>query len=234
MSLVYEDRVKETTISTGTGAVSLAGAATGFRAFSAVLANADTCIYCIDDNAGAWEVGLGTYATSGNTLTRTTVLRSSNSNAAVSFGAGTKDVFLTLSATKAVTADKAVNDLGGNELANLLLSTYDEKKPTTVTISSGTATFDFALGRIFELTHDANITTTTLSNLPSSGRWVSFSVRRVKDNNGTSRSWTLPAGFKPVGRVAPALTQTALAVDWLYARTRDVSTWEYSLMADFA
>jgi hypothetical protein len=236
MTLIYEDRVKETTTGTGTGPVTLLGAATGFRAFSAVLANNDTCIYCIDDNAGAWEVGLGTYATSGNTLTRTTVLRSSNSNAAVSFAAGTKDVFLTLSATKAVTSDKAINDFGGNELANLLLSTYNEKKPTAVAISSGTATFDFSLGRIFELTHDANITTTTFSNVPSTGKWVSFAIRRVKDATGTTRSWTFPASFKwPAGGTAPSLTQTTGAVDWIYGRTGDGGTrWDANSSVNYA
>ena len=97
MAHVSEDRVRETTTTTGTGAVTLAGAATGFRAFSSVMTSpSDTCYYAISSASGSeWEVGLGTYSAA-NTLTRTTVLRSSNANAAVSLSAGTKDVYITL------------------------------------------------------------------------------------------------------------------------------------------
>lgn len=99
MALIKADRVKETSTSTGTGTIALAGAATGYRAFSAVCAVGDTCYYAIaHQTAGEWEVGLATYSAA-NTLTRTTVHASSNSNLAVTFSAGTKDVFL--SVTKA-------------------------------------------------------------------------------------------------------------------------------------
>jgi len=92
----YFDRVKETATTTGTGDFTLAGAATGFRTFASVLSTNDTCYYCISVGS-EWEVGLGTYSAA-NTLTRTTVLSSSNSNNAVNFSAGTKDVFLTVAA----------------------------------------------------------------------------------------------------------------------------------------
>jgi hypothetical protein len=99
MSILYFDRVKETTTTTGTGAVSLGGAETGYQAFGAVLTTSQQCWYCIADQGGAnWEVGIGTYTTSGNTLTRSVVFASSNSGAAVSFTAGTKDVFMDVSA----------------------------------------------------------------------------------------------------------------------------------------
>lgn len=101
MALVIADRVKETTITSGTGAVTLAGAVTGYQAFSAAIGNGNTTYYCIADQAGAnWEVGLGTYSSTGNTLTRTTVLSSSNAGAAVNFGSNAKDVFVTLPASK--------------------------------------------------------------------------------------------------------------------------------------
>ena len=103
MALVLKDRVKETTTTTGTGAISLGGAVTNFQAFSAVLANGDTTYYAIvDTDNTAFEVGLGTYASSGNTLTRTTVLESSNSGSAVNFGAGSKNIFIAYPAEKAV------------------------------------------------------------------------------------------------------------------------------------
>ena len=93
MALVIKDRVKETTTTTGTGAISLGGAATNFVTFSSVLSDADTTYYAIVDTSNsAFEVGLGTYASSGNTITRTTVLASSNSGSAVNLQAGTKSI----------------------------------------------------------------------------------------------------------------------------------------------
>ena len=93
------DRIKETSTSTGTGNFTLDGAATRYRAFSAVYSVGDEQIpYCIEAQSGSeWEVGLGTYV-SANTLRRDEVYSSSNSNTFVNFSAGTKDVFVTLSA----------------------------------------------------------------------------------------------------------------------------------------
>tara|TARA_S200002703_G_scaffold15916_1_gene13527 strand:+ start:754 stop:1416 length:663 start_codon:yes stop_codon:yes gene_type:complete len=103
MALVLKDRVKETTTTTGTGAISLGGAVTNFQAFSAVLSDGDTTYYAIVDTTNtAFEVGLGTYASGGNTLTRTTILESSNSGSAVNFLAGSKNVFIAYPAEKAV------------------------------------------------------------------------------------------------------------------------------------
>lgn len=95
----YADRVKETTTTTGTGSLNLAGAATGFQTFVAGIGNGNVCSYLIDDGAGNWEVGRGT-VTSGSPdqLSRTTVLDSSNGGAAVNFGAGTKTVACVLAA----------------------------------------------------------------------------------------------------------------------------------------
>jgi len=103
MALVVADRVKETTTTTGTGTVTLAGAVTGFQSFSAV-GNANTTYYCIaGQGTSEWEVGIGTYTSSGTTLSRDTVLASSNAGSAVNFSAGTKDVFVTYPAGKGVT-----------------------------------------------------------------------------------------------------------------------------------
>jgi len=102
MALKIADRVRETTTTTGTGTINLGGAVTNFETFAANLSNSDTTYYAIVDNTnGAFEVGLGTFSTgSPNTLARTTPIASSNSNSAVNFGAGTKDVFITLPASK--------------------------------------------------------------------------------------------------------------------------------------
>lgn len=104
MALVLKDRVKETTTTTGTGTVTLAGAVAGFDAFS-VVGDGNTTYYAIvAQTPGEWEVGIGTYTSSGTTLSRDTVLASSNSGAAVNFSAGTKDVFVTYPAGTAVVA----------------------------------------------------------------------------------------------------------------------------------
>jgi|DEB0MinimDraft_10_1074344.scaffolds.fasta_scaffold11325_6 hypothetical protein len=111
MALVVADRVKETTTTTGTGAISLGGAEANFIAFSSALSDGDTTYYAIIDNVNqAYEVGLGTYTASGNTLARTTVLASSNSGSAVNFSAGSKDVFINYPAGKSVYLD------GSNQL----------------------------------------------------------------------------------------------------------------------
>ena len=115
MALIVADRVQETTNSTGTGAYTLGGAVAGFQAFSAEVSNADTVYYSITDNVN-FEVGLGTYASSGGTITRTAVFTSSNSNNAVNWGVGTKNIFLTYPADKAVVEDASNNVAIGNNL----------------------------------------------------------------------------------------------------------------------
>ena len=104
MPLVVKDRVKETTTTQGTGTVTLLGASTGYQSFSAI-GNGNTTYYTIAGQTGSeWEVGIGTYTSSGTTLSRDTVLASSNSGSKVNFSAGTKDVFVTYPAGKSVTA----------------------------------------------------------------------------------------------------------------------------------
>ena len=115
MALIVADRVQETTNSTGTGAYTLGGAVAGFQAFSAEVSNADTVYYSVTDNDN-FEVGLGTYASSGGTITRTAVFTSSNSNNAVNWGIGTKNIFLTYPADKAVLEDASNNVTIGNNL----------------------------------------------------------------------------------------------------------------------
>ena len=102
MALVLKDRVQETTGVVGTGTMTLGGAVLGFQAFS-VLGTGNVTYYAIVDAAtGEWEVGYGTYTTSGTTLSRTFVYDSSNSGALVSFAAGTKNVFCTYPAEQAI------------------------------------------------------------------------------------------------------------------------------------
>ena len=111
MAFVLNDRVKETTTSTGTGTIQLAGAATGFETFVAGIGNSNECYYCIQEQGGThFEVGRGTVTDgSPDTLSRVEVFSSSNSDSLVDFSAGTKDVFCTLPASKAVVEDASNN-----------------------------------------------------------------------------------------------------------------------------
>jgi hypothetical protein len=108
MALVVADRVQETTNTTSTSDYVLLGAAAGYQSFGAVLANADTTYYAITNDTD-WEVGLGTYSTTGPTLARTTILASSNAGSAVIWGVGVKNIFISYAASKSVYLDASGN-----------------------------------------------------------------------------------------------------------------------------
>jgi hypothetical protein len=103
MALVVNNRIQETTATTGTGTITLGGAVAGFQSF-AVIGNGNTTYYCIV-NGTAWEVGIGTYTASGTTLTRTTVLSNSNGNTSPITLAGSSNVFVTYPSEKSVNQD---------------------------------------------------------------------------------------------------------------------------------
>jgi len=107
MALVLADRVQETTTTSGTGSVTLAGAVSGFQTF-AVIGNGNTCYYTIV-NGSAWEVGIGTYSTSGPTLARTTVLSNSSGNTSPITLSGSSNVFVTYPSEKSINLDGSGN-----------------------------------------------------------------------------------------------------------------------------
>jgi hypothetical protein len=132
MALVVKDRVKVSTTTTGTGTLSLGSAATGYQTFS-VIGNGNTTYYTISSATGSeFEVGIGTYTTSGNTLSRTTVLSSSNGGSLVNFSAGSKDVFVTYPAERSVYLDSA----GSYPVQN----TFNALTAATATLTAGTIT----------------------------------------------------------------------------------------------
>jgi hypothetical protein len=107
MALVVKDRVKVVSTTTGTGTLTLGAAASGFQDFS-VIGDGNTTYYAIVDSAaGDWEVGIGTYTSSGTTLSRDTILESSTGGTAINFAAGDKDVFVTYPAERAVYQDES-------------------------------------------------------------------------------------------------------------------------------
>jgi len=120
MALVLKDRVKETTITIGTSTLVLLGAASGFQSFS-VIGNGNTTYYTIDGGT-EWEVGIGTYTLVGTTLSRDTILSSSNGGSAVNFSAGTKNVFVTYPADKSIYDDAAGNVIALGTPASVTLT----------------------------------------------------------------------------------------------------------------
>ena len=140
MALVLADRVRDTTTTTGTGTVTLSGTApTGYQNFS-VIGNSNTTYYTI--NAGSqWEVGIGTYSSTGPTLARTTVLASSNGGSLVDFSTGTKDVFVTYPAEEAVYQDGSTIKAG-----TAILGVTNGGTGTNTAFTSGSVVFAGASG----------------------------------------------------------------------------------------
>jgi hypothetical protein len=150
MAFVLKDRVKETTTTTGTGTITLAGAVTGYQSFSAI-GNTNNTYYTIAGQGTAeWEVGIGTYTSSGTTLSRDTVLASSNSGSLVNFSAGTKDVFCDYPAGRAV--------IGGEGYVE---NAYTINNSSTVTTGSNALS-------VGPLTVASGVSVT----VPSGSRWV--------------------------------------------------------------
>ena len=128
MVLKIEDRVRETTTTTGTGTYSLGGAVAGFQSFVTAIGDGNTTYYAVvNRNADEWELGIGTVAdATPDTLARTTVISSSNSDSAVSFSAGTKDVFVTLPSSKSTFINGSNSLVIGNGAAGVDYSlTFD-------------------------------------------------------------------------------------------------------------
>ena len=168
--VAVNDRVKETTVTTGTGTVNLAGAEVGFETFVAGVGNGNATYYCIAEQGGAaFEVGIGTVTdATPDTLSRTTVLSSSNSDSLVDFGAGTKDVFCTLPASKAVIEDSNNNvNIGSNIIVGGTVDGVDiAARDAVLTSTTTTAT---------------NANTTANAALPKAGGTMTGNISHASD-----------------------------------------------------
>jgi hypothetical protein len=163
MPLVVKDRVNETSTTTGTGTFTLAGAVTGFQTFAAI-GDGNTTYYAIVLQGGSeFEVGLGTYTSSGTTLSRDTILSSSNSNNAVNFSAGTKNVFCDYPAPKAVYGDATETAFAAQFAASNGLIMNNMTVGTTFTIPTG-----YSASSVGPVTVSGGVTIT----VPSGSRWV--------------------------------------------------------------
>ena len=163
MAFVVKDRVKESSTTTGTGTLTLAGAATDFQSFAAI-GDGNTTFYTITLPEGdEWEVGIGTYTASGTTLSRDTVLASSNSGSLVNFSAGDKVVFCTYPAGRALYTDD-----NGDTTAKHIRSSQG------IFLTAQTITEDYTLDANYNgmtagpVTVDTGVTVT----VPSGSTWV--------------------------------------------------------------
>jgi hypothetical protein len=169
MALVLKDRVKETSVTTGTGTITLAGAVTDFDAFS-VIGNGNTTYYTITLPEGdEWEVGIGTYTASGTTLSRDTVLASSNSGSLVNFSAGDKDVFVVYPAGKAV-----YEDASGNVTVDGTITGEEMVASNGLFVNSQTISINYPVPSGYNATSTGPVTVAsgTAFTVPSGSRWL--------------------------------------------------------------
>ena len=169
MALVLKDRVKETTTTTGTGTVTLAGAVTDFSSFS-VIGDGNTTYYTITLPEGdEWEVGVGTYTASGTTLSRDTILASSNSGSAVNFSAGDKDVVVVYPAGKAVYEDAA-----GDVTEGVSITGEEMVASNGVFVNNKTISVNYTVPTGYNATSTGPVTVSagTAFTVPSGSRWL--------------------------------------------------------------
>jgi len=205
MALVIADRVQETTTTTGTGTVTLGGASSGYQSF-AVIGDGNTTYYAIvDSTAGDWEVGIGTYTSSGTTLSRDTILSSSNSGSLVSFGAGSKNVFVTYPSGRAVTTD------GSQTLTNKTFTGYTETVYTLGT--SGSIALNPANGTIQTTVLSGN---PTFTDSLSAGQSL---ILRITNGSTYTVTWPTTTWVTWLGNIAPGLTSNDTLVFWKIATT---------------
>lgn len=217
MALVVADRVKETTTTTSTGTYTLAGAVDGFQTFGTI-GDGNTTYYACSDGVD-YEVGIGTYTASGTTLARTTILESSNSDAAVNWSAGSKQIFCTLPANAAIFADNSG-----------IVAKPIRLEQQSLTASGGTLTIDLSAANNFKITMTA-ATTFAFTN-KDAGRGGNIVI--VENSTG-GYSFTLPAECKtPVNGAAIVQSTNANEVSILSYYVVDSSNILVNYIGDFA
>lgn len=225
MAHVKADRVQESTTTTGTGALTLAGATTKHRAFSAALADTDTCVCLIEHmSASEWEVSLCTFASGAGTLTRSTIYASTNSGSAVNFAAGLKIISLLPTASKMIVADNT----GATTIPGALLPASNDGGAlgsATLSISDGFfasgALLNFANGN-YTVTHSSGILTFS-GQIAASGQISSTrntnggaALSNTNSNVGTAASAYF-AAIADAGSVAMYATSSGYTPSGIFA-----------------
>ena len=206
----FADRVKDTTTTTGTGSIALAGSApAGFRTFASAFSVADRVYYAIiGPGATEWEVGYGTLSAS-TTLARTTVLASSNAGAVVNFSAGTKEVFCTIAAQALIRA--TIAQLRAAALDKLITTELIETASAFVALTSsgGSIAIDWDAGINFSHTFTEN---TVFAN-PTNGQSGTWRTIRTTQHASSPKTLGVGSQYHSVGGAAIAATMTNSAVD---------------------
>ena len=196
------DRVLETSITAGTGTLTLAGAVSGYRSFNSAFTNGNIVFYTVDDGAGNWEVGYGTIGT--GTLTRTTVLESSNANALVVFSSASKRVYCT-APTPALLPDQT-SQSGKVLTTNGTTPSWTTPNAGTVTSVTGTAPIVSSGGATPAISIPA--ATSSVNGYLTSTDWTTFNGKG--SGSVTTVSVVSTNGF--TGTVANATTTPAITI----------------------
>lgn len=235
MAFAVYDRVQETSSTTGTGSITLAGAVSGYQSF-AVVGNGNTTYYTIL-NGTQWEVGIGTYSTSGPTLARTTILSNSNGNTSPITLSGSSSVFITQPAEQTVVSSNNPSTSG-----YVLTSGGTGVAPSWQPASGGgglswqsvqTANFTASAGNAYPVDTTAGAITVTLPASPSAGQLVTIvdyagtaATNNISiDPNGSNLQSTTGIGVVSVNRQAYNLVYVDSTQGWVsYAQEYNALT----------
>lgn len=179
MSLQLNDRVRETSITTGTVPIVLGGAAVGFQTISSSISTANTFPYVVELTGGSeWEIGIGSYISGNNSIIRTQILNSSNNGSIVNFSSGAKNVFISIPASLAPVTVKGLSQFSSTSSAELASIISDE---------TGSGKLVFSNNAVFVSPNIGSATGNTLTlsgDLSVSGNvYLSGNVTTLSSNN---------------------------------------------------
>jgi len=238
LNITVKDRVKETTTTTGTGTLTLAGAVAGFNSFS-VVGDGNSTYYSIVEESGTdWEVGIGTYTATGTTLSRDTVLESSNAGSLVNFGAGSKEVFVTYPAEQSVFTDPAnlfaVDLLGGAyPTTNTLNTRYLTAAGMVSALNGSSVGHQFATGQRVDTTLNGGLFLGAQCISGALGQNQTFLAVMGGTSNAFNTNVSLRIGDSSTDGIVLdddsyiSFRGQVIAVDSTYTSTKDTKVWSF-------
>lgn len=226
MALKDGFRIKETSTTTGAGTLTLAGAPATYLTFLAEIGEGNEVLYALFDADGInWEVGKGVVST--NTLTRASIIRSSNADAALVLTAGTHTL------VNAPVPGRATGDVDfdHSQLSNVHLNSFIESL-TAPAIAAGVLDLNVAHSNTFNVSLTENVTSLTFTGIHT-GVAESITLVLVQDATG-GRTFAFPASIKWAGGSAPILSSGANETDVLTFITTDSGVTWYGMLAGAA